>query len=127
MIYQARVIALNDNIEEEVALQIDSVRLTCFANICRYRVEEGKSYPVQLELLMLDDYDVMESPDDAGPDFVESGKGFAYLVQGKLNGRYLEAGGLVFEDEVFQRDFGYLDGKRVTVKADRIDVEFLSM
>jgi len=125
VIYQARVIGLNDSIEEEVALQIDGVRLTCFASGCPYRIEEGKSYPVQLELLILDDYEVIESPDEAGADFVETGEGFAYLVRGKLNGRYLEAGGLVFEDEVLRREFGYLDGKRVTVKADRINVEFL--
>ncbi|MFT7723420.1 MAG: hypothetical protein QM788_11390 [Roseateles sp.] len=125
MIYQAQVIKLNDDIEEEVALQINGVRLNCFASVCPYPIEEGKSYSVQLELVMLDDYEVMESPDDAAPAFVETGKGFAYLVQGKLNGRYFEAGGLVFEDEVLQTEFGYLDGKMVTVKADRIDVEFL--
>lgn len=38
---------------------------------------------------------------------------------------YLEAGGLVFEDEVLQRDFGYLDAKFVGLRVDRIDVEFL--
>lgn len=126
MIYHAQVIKLSDDIEEKVTLQINGRQLNCFAGICPYPISEGKSYPVQLELVVLDDYEVMASPDDAGAAFVETGKGFAYLIQGKLNGMYLEADGLVFEDEVLQRDFGYLDGKMVTVKVDRIDVEFLS-
>ena len=126
MIYHAQVIKLSDDVEEKVTLQINGIQLNCFAGICPYPLSEGKSYPVQLELVMLDDYEVMESPGDASPAFVETGKGFAYLIQGRLNGMYLEADGLVFEDEVLQTDFGYLDGKIVTVKVDRIDVEFLS-
>lgn len=125
MIYQAQVIKLNEDIEEEVDLQINGVKLNCFASICPYAIEEGKSYPVKLELIVLDDYEVKESLNDTGPAFVQIGKGFAYLVQGRLNGTELEAGGLVFEDEVFQTDFGYLDGKMVTIRADRIGVEFL--
>lgn len=126
MIYQAQVIKLNDDIEEEVALQINNVRLTCFASICPYSIEEGKKYPVRLELVILNDYEVKASSSKAGSAFVETGNGFAYLVQGRLNGMCLEADGLSFEDEVLQRDFGHLDGKIVTIKVDRIDVEFLA-
>ena len=126
MIYQAQVIALSDDIEEKVTLQINDIRLNCFAGICPYPISVGKNYPVQLELVMLHNYEVMASPDSSGPAFIETGEGFTYLIQGRLNGRYLEADGLLFEDEMLQTDFGYLDGKTVTVKADRIDVEFLS-
>ena len=126
MIYQAQVVALSDDIEEKVTLQINDIRLNCFAGICPYPISVGKNYPVQLELVMLHNYEVTASRDSSGPAFVKTGKGFAYLIHGRLNGMYLEADGLVFEDEVLQADFGYLDGKTVTVKADRIDVEFLS-
>jgi hypothetical protein len=34
----------------------------------------------------------------------------------------LEAGGLIFEDEIFLKNFGYLDEKVVVIKTDRMDV-----
>ena len=86
MIYQAQVIKLNDDIERDVALQINGAKLNCFISVCPYAIEAGKSYPVQLELVMLDDYEVMESVDAASPAFAEAGKGYAYLVHGKLEG-----------------------------------------
>lgn len=125
MIYQAQVVKLNEDIEEEVVLQINDVRLNCFASVCPYAIEEGKSYPVQLELVVLDDYEMNESPSGAGSAFVRVAKSFAYLVRGRLNGMSLEADGLVFEDSVLQTDFGYLNGKMVTMRVDRIGVEFL--
>jgi hypothetical protein len=57
-----------------------------------------------------------------GLALVETGKGFTYLVQGALNGMHLEAGGLIFEDEIFLKNFGYLDEKVVVIKTDRMDV-----
>ena len=86
MIYQAQVIKLNDDIDRDVALQINGAKLNCFGSVCPYAIEEGRSYPVQLELVMLDDYEVMESVDAASPAFAEAGKGYAYLVHGKLEG-----------------------------------------
>ncbi|MFC3684706.1 hypothetical protein [Hydrogenophaga luteola] len=126
MIYQARVLALSDDVEEEVNLQINDVRLNCFAGVCPYPIQEGGTYPVCLELVVFDDYEVAESSGNALPAFSKMGNSFGYLVHGRLNGTCLEAGGLVFEDEVLQRDFGYLDGRCVTMKVDRIDVEFLT-
>ncbi|ESS47795.1 hypothetical protein L665_03773 [Ralstonia solanacearum SD54] len=38
----------------------------------------------------------------------------------------MDAGGIVFEDDVLLSDFGYLEGKMIAWKIDRIDVEFLS-
>ncbi len=126
MIYQARVLALGDDVEEEVNLLIDDVRINCFASVCPYPIEEGETYPVCLELVVFDDYEVAESSGNAFAAFSRIGEGFAYVVQGRLNGICLNVGGLVFEDEVLQRDFGYLDGRWVTLKVDRIDVEFLT-
>jgi hypothetical protein len=88
-------------------------------------IQEGQLYPVRLELVVLDDYEVTESPVDTQPAFSRIGNGFSYMVHGRLSGTALHAGGLVFEDEVLQRDFGYLDGRFVSLKVDRIDVEFM--
>jgi len=125
MIHQAHVLALHDDVEEEVDLDINGTRLKCFAGICPYVIQEDQVYPVRLELVVLDDYEVAESSADTDQAFSRIGNGFSYLVHGRLSGICLDVGGLVFEDEVLQREFGYLDGKFVSLKVDRIDVEFL--
>lgn len=125
MIYQAYIHALHEDVEEEVDLQINGVRLNCFAAVCPYAIQENKIYPVRLELIVLDHYEVVESVIDSVPAFSKLGRDFSYLVHGRLSGLCFEAGGLVFEDEVLQHEFGYLDGKFLTLRVDRIDVEFL--
>lgn len=126
MIYQAKVLRLNEDIEEEVELQVGGDKLTCFASVCPYAIEVGLSYPVKLRLVVLDDYAVTELADDSPSSIARVGNGFAYALVGKLGGGCLESGGIIFEDDVLQRDFGYLDGKIIAMKIDRIDAEFLA-
>lgn len=124
MIYQALVLRLNDDIEEEVMLRIDSIEIVCFASVCCYEIEVGLTYPVELYVVVFDDYSVTELPDSTKPSVTRDGNGFAYVISGKLNGNCLESCGLVFEDDVLKRDFGYLEGKMIAMKVDRLDVEF---
>lgn len=126
MIYQAQVLHLDEDVEEEVVLQVGGIELTCFAGVCPYAIEEGLFYPVELRPVVFDDYVVTELADNPALSIVRVGNGFAYVVTGKLSGGCLESGGLIFEDEVLQRDFGHLDGKMVAMKVDRIDAEFLA-
>lgn len=126
MIYEALVLRVDDDIEEEVILRIGGIELACFASVCPYNIEVGLSYPVELRPMVFDDYNVSELPDGTPPSIDRVGTGFAYVITGKLSGSCLESGGLVIEDEVLQRDFGYLEGKVIAMKIDRIDVEFLS-
>lgn len=126
MIYQALVLHVDEDIEEEVLLRIGGVEITCFASVCPYKVEVGLSYPVELHSVVFDDYSVTALPDETQPTVTRVGTGFAYVITGKLSGGYLETGDLVIEDEVLQRDFGYLDKKMIAMKVDRVDVEFLS-
>lgn len=126
MIYRAQVVGLDDDIEELVTLQINGVILNCFASVCPYPIEKGRTYPVRLQLVVLGNDEVVELADPKDLGFVEIGVGFGYQIHGRLDGMRLIAGGLVFEDEALQVDFGHLDGKFVMVKVDRIDVEFLA-
>lgn len=125
MIYQVRIINLNDDVEEEVELQINEEKLSCFAGVCPYPLKVGNSYPAKLELVVLNDYNVRESLNSEGPAFVRMNRTFSYLVRGRLKGTCLEAGEAVFEDEFLQKNYWYLDGKVVELNVDRIDVEFL--
>jgi hypothetical protein len=124
MIYEAKVLRLDDDIEEQVRLLIGVTELTCFASVCPYPIEEGASYPVELCLTVFDDYAITEQPEDSAESIVRVDDGFAHVVQGVLRNGCLESSGLSFKDEVLASDFGYLDGMVVSLKVDRIDAEF---
>ena len=120
MIYQAKILRLDESVEGEVMLQVGSTELTCFAY--NFAIEVGSSYPVELNLF--DDWTIEEVPDDSEPSIVRIGSTFTYVIVGRLNGRFLECGELTFENDSLLSDFGYLDGKMVAMKVDRIDADF---
>ncbi|MDR1423473.1 MAG: hypothetical protein LBI92_02535 [Azoarcus sp.] len=122
MIYQAKVLRIDEIVEEEVTLQIGNTELTCFASMCPCTIGEESSYP--LELILYDGYVVEEVSDDTEPSIVRLGNTFAHVITGRLNGRCLESEGLTFEDDALLSDFGYLDGKMVAMKVGRIDAYF---
>lgn len=121
--YCVLVKKIDENVEEEVALDLDGFEVTCFASVCPYHIKEGESYPVYFELTVFDAYFVEES--SAKKASLERIKDtFSYWITGKLEGAVLNSL-IQFEDEILLSDYGYLDGKFIRIKADRIDVEFL--
>lgn len=58
MIYQAHVLALHDDVEEAVVIEVSGVQINCFAGVCPYAIKEDKIYPVRLELVVINDYEV---------------------------------------------------------------------
>ena len=122
--YNALVKKIDDDVEEEVTLSLSGFEVTCFAGICPYQIEEGKEYPVSFELMIFDDYIVEESQEEES-SLERIGNGFSYWIIGKLEGGIVSSP-IAFEDEILLSDFGYLDGKYIRLKADRIDVEFLT-
>lgn len=122
--YNALVKKIGDDVEEEVMLSLNGFEITCFAGICPYQIEEGKEYPVSFELMVFNDYCVEEAQEKVS-SLERIGSGFSYWVVGKLKDGTINSP-IPFKDEILLSDFGYLDGKYVRVKADRIDVEFLT-
>jgi hypothetical protein len=122
MIYQAKVLRIDEPIEGEVMLQVGNTELTCFAYSHPYGIRVGSSYPIELELF--DDYIIEELSDGSEPSIVRIGNTFSYVITGRLNGRCLESGELTFEEDALLSDFGYLDGKMVAMKVSRIDAVF---
>ncbi|QEI11192.1 hypothetical protein [Cellvibrio japonicus] len=121
--YSALVQAIGNNVEEEVTLSLNDLEVTCFAGVCPYEIHEGKKYPVSFELMIFDDYEIKES--EGEPVGMERiGSSFSYWIQGRLERGVIDCG-IQFEDEVLFSDYGYLDGKFIRLKVDRIDVEFL--
>jgi hypothetical protein len=126
MNYLAQIKNLSDDVEEEVVLRINGVELTCFAAVCPYKIEEGASYHVELTAQAFNEYLVSKLDEEASPSIVQIGDSFSHVITGRLSGNRLDVSGIVFEDGVLLSNFGYLEGKMIAWKVDRIDAEFLS-
>jgi hypothetical protein len=125
MTNQALLVTVGENIEEDVQLEIGGFLLTCFANICPYPIEIGRSYMVGLHPYIFDDYSITELEETEEESIIRLGDAFSYLVKGRLTGGRLESAGIVFEDEFLEKEYRYLDGKLVAFKIDRLEAEFL--
>lgn len=122
--YTALVKKIDDDIEEEVTLSINGFDVICFAGVCPYEIYEGKKYPVYFEMVFFDDYSVQESSKKIS-NLERIGNGFSYWIVGKLKGDTIDSS-IQFKDEILLSDYGYLNDKYIRIKADRIDVEFLT-
>lgn len=120
-----RLERLSDLVEEEVTLSIGDCELVCFAGARPYKLIEGSSYPVRLNLLILDDYRIYELDDDSEEIISRRGSGYSYQVKGRLIEGHLHACGFTFENGAFESDYVYLEGKMMSIDVDRIDAKFL--
>ena len=120
----AKVIKLDQSIEEEVLLDIDGILITCFICLCPYKLEEGKMYPVELSFVFLDD-EIFKEIDDEKYGLRKIDDGFKYKLTGKVENHALDVGhGIRIEDEMFD-EYTYLDGRFIELLVDRISVEFI--
>ena len=116
---------LSEIVDEEVVLRVGDCELVCFAGGRLSNLVEGISYPVKLSLLILGDYRLDEIEDDSEESVVRQGRSYSYQIKGRLLEGCLHACGFEFEDGAFDSDYGYLEGKMISIDVDRINVSFL--
>jgi len=123
MTIELTVKALNPLIEEEVLVSNGKSDFIVFANICPYKIEVGKKYRVNLNLVFLDDlkFDEIDEPIEKIERIDE---GFSYRLAGKLQGESFCLKDIEFECDDFE-GMEYLNGKWIEVEVDRISAEFV--
>ena len=122
--FDAVVLKIDEDVEEQVLLDVQGYLVTCFASVCPYPIEVGGKYRVGFYLFVVDDFSPFEVQEDAVPSIIQEGSCFRYTLIGKLSGNTLDCG-IQIEDDIFTDEYGYLDGKMIRLGVDRIDVEFL--
>ncbi len=123
MKYHAYIKKIDSIIEEEVTIKINNTELVVFVNTCPYAIEEGTSYPVSLDITVLDDLEI-EVIDECKKGFVRSDDSFVYEIKGLLTEDGIIDAGVLIDTELV-KDYQYLYGKFVRIKVDRINAEFL--
>jgi len=123
MAYDLIVEEINSDIEEEVTVIVEGVKIVCFASFCPYPIEIGGVYPAVLKMVVLNEYSVSEA-EGLGKSLNRIGKGFSYILNGVLSDDGIDVG-FTIQDDFIQKEYYYLKGRLVSVAVDRIDVEFL--
>lgn len=120
----AKVLGVDENIEEEAIISINNIELVTFVAYAPYEIELGKEYPTEISFF-IDEVELFENPNET-IKLIQDGDSFKYTISGYLNKNGQLDVGFLIEDDLFA-DYQYLYGKYVTFKVDRINLEFLEM
>ena len=119
---RVRVVALNDQIQEDITLLIEGTIINCFISYCPYQIEVGKFYDVELTINIADDY-VIERVEPSGVLAEKIDPGYSYILYGELcDERFLTFTSL--SDEGIHYDHPELNGSFVKLTVERIDASF---
>lgn len=119
--YNVKVIGLNPDVEEEVTLEVNGIKVTCFAGICPYALALGQKYPVTFEML---DFELSEQKSSEETSLKRIGSTYAHELRGKLCGDTINSI-IKVSDRFLASNYAYLDGKYICLNVERLDVEFL--
>lgn len=116
------LLKINEHIDEEVTLLIDGTKVVCFANVCPYELEVGKTYDAELKLNLSEKYLISKSPHSE--KLVERiGDGFAYNLYGELQNDEFHTFTTLY-DEGVHYEHPALNNRFIRLQVDRIDVNF---
>jgi hypothetical protein len=124
MRYTAQIIENNEELEFIVNIKIDSEILEVFSSSIPSTLDLNTSYVVDLEAIVFDDYLVEKT--NSPPQIRQLSNSLGYEIIGHLKNGQIEANGLIFEDEILNSDFFYLDNSKVKWTVDRINADFVN-
>lgn len=124
MKYYAKVIEINDDIDEEVLLSFGENDIYCFIASCPYEIIKGNVYLVEVELSFFDS-EVIEPQSESDLSIIRQGDDFSYEIRGFKIDNKIITNGLVFSDGLYIQEYGYINHEYVLIKPDRISVSFL--
>lgn len=123
---KAKLIGLNNSIEEEVIVEINGIKIIGFATTCPYNINIGKTYPINIYATFLNEenYKQINEPKYG---LQKIGHAYSYIIYGEVcSNETLNIGNYIFiqTDNIF-RGASYLIGSFVELIVDRLDMEFL--
>ena len=121
----ATVKELSDDFEELVHVSVGGCIVICFIAVCQYRLTINHEYLVRLNVGIIDDLHIREVDQFVDVGLENITNTYAYRLVGIIDGSNLIIGQLVISLSDFASEILYLDGKRVELYADRIEIEFI--
>jgi len=124
MQYYAKVIELDEDIEEGVLLSFGKITLYCFIASCPYEIIKGSIYPVDIELSFLENENIKPCTNNQFL-ILRKNDGFEYEITGFKIGGQIIIDSIVFSDQLFIDEYAYLNYEYVSITPDRISVSFI--
>ncbi|TFA81918.1 MULTISPECIES: hypothetical protein [unclassified Pseudomonas] len=121
--YKALVVEIDPYVEEAILLVVEGVAVRCFVSYSPSKIEVGKTYNVEFEMVLSDEECV--SPAQFEKTQIKMlGSGFPCEIYGYLDGEVFRSF-VDFTDQDIHYEFPRLNGQFVKINADRIDVSFV--
>lgn len=119
---KAKVLALNDHVEEDVTLLIEGTVINCFISYSPYQIMIGNTYDVELTINLADDYHIERAqPRNTLAEW--AGCGYSYFLYGELCNDSLHTF-TTLNDEDLHYDHPECNDHFIKLKVERIDVTF---
>ncbi|MFY0731048.1 hypothetical protein [Pseudomonas sp. NFX15] len=122
MEYVALVLSIHESVEAEVVLLIGSVEAKCFISYSPSKIEVGKQYKVEFEM-MLPDKPLVILSEETTQAIEMMGGGFSCVLSGYLDNDVFRSF-VDFYDQDIHYDYPDLNKQYVKIAVDRIDVSF---
>jgi hypothetical protein len=120
--YEALAVEIDEVVEEAVVLLVNGVTVKCFASYCPFKIEVGKQYEVEFDLVLPNRDFVVVAQETSTP--VEMiGGGFSCVLYGYLDGSVFRSF-VDFPDQDIHYEYPHLNEQYVKITADRIDASF---
>ncbi|WP_244142249.1 hypothetical protein [Pseudomonas gozinkensis] len=120
--HKVLVVGIDQFVEDAILLVIEGVEVRCFAINSPSKIEVGKIYEAEFEMVLPDE-DAVSATQCEKMQIKMLGSGFPCEVFGYLDGEVFRS--LVdFMDQDIHYEYPHLNGQFVKINADRIDVSF---
>jgi hypothetical protein len=113
---------IDEIVEEAVVLLVNGVIVQCFINYCPFKIEVGKTYEVEFEMVLPDSVDMEVSQDEYVGVEMENDS-FSCVVAGYLDGAVLRSF-IDFDAQDIHYDYPFFNQKFIKINVIRIDVAF---
>ena len=125
MKYYAKLVSLNEDVEEEAIFSFGEYNICCFIDYSPIKLEIGNIYLIDLGVRFLDD-ELIEQSNNRKYSLKRKGNSFQYEMNGYLFEDNFILSNLIFQDELFY-DYSYLENVFVKIQPDRITVSIIEI
>lgn len=120
--YQAKLLQLDEDIEEWGRFLINGIELVCFIDYVQCKLEIGKSYSVELDYQIFDEYLIDLVEENANMGFIHINDTFQYDLFGVFRGNIFSVQSIDFIDDYLLSNFTYLENKIIHLSVNRLDI-----
>ncbi|WP_304335216.1 hypothetical protein [Conchiformibius steedae] len=120
--YKAKLVKLDEHIEELGFFIINGIELLCFISYVTFQLELNKEYLVEINYQIFNEYNVNPIPEQYEMDFKNINNSLNYYLYGSFKENIFSVGSIQFVDKFLLNNFSSLENKNIRLFIDRLEV-----